>query len=108
MGFIPTIILTLLKKLTFITFQKRSTLTAGFSTKQLNEMIPVFDDVLDRFIKSLKNLNQEPVDMKLVGSKFAVDAFTSASFRFMLVKIGSIKHFKHCGYGPKRRYPRVR
>ena len=33
-----------------------------------------------RFALSLKKLNNEPVDGKTVASKFAVDAFTAATF----------------------------
>ena len=74
--------------------RQRSTLTAGFSTKQLNEMIPVFDEVLTSFIEALRNLDQEPIDCKIVGSKFAVDAFTSASFSTIVTdQNGSIRDF---------------
>merc|ERR1711935_826954 len=74
--------------------RQRSTLTAGFSTKQLNEMIPVFDGVLTSFIEALRKLNQEPIDCKVVGSKFAVDAFTSASFSMIVTdQSGSIRDF---------------
>ena len=74
--------------------RQRSTLTAGFSTKQLNEMIPVFDSVLKSFVDSLRKLNQEPIDCKVVGSKFACDAFTSASFSTIVTdQEGSIRDF---------------
>ena len=33
-----------------------------------------------RFALSLKKLNNEPIDGKTVASKFAVDAFTAATF----------------------------
>merc|ERR1711892_330803 len=74
--------------------RQRSTLTAGFSTKQLNEMIPVFDGVLTSFVDALRKLDQEPIDCKVVGSKFAVDAFTSASFSTIVTdQSGSIRDF---------------
>jgi len=58
----------------------RATVAAGFSTRQLNEMIPSIDEAITRFALSLKKLNNEPIDGKTVASKFAVDAFTAATF----------------------------
>ena len=60
--------------------RQRSTLSAGFSTKQLNEMMPVFENVCKNLIESIKNLKGRAINVKALGSRFAVDAFTSASF----------------------------
>jgi len=62
----------------------RSTLAAGFSTKQLNEMIAPVDEQITKFALSLKKLKGEPIDGKVMASKFAIDAFTTASFSMVV------------------------
>ena len=85
----------------------RSTLAAGFSTRQLNEMIPSIDAAISKFYStqntiiicsaqfalSLKETKGKPIDGRTVASKFAVDTFTAATFSTNVTNNGSIEDF---------------
>ena len=84
----------------------RSTLASGFSTRQLNEMIPSIDEAICKFYTiehiiicsakfalSLKDTKGKPTDGRTVASKFAVDTFTAATFSTNVTNNGSIEEF---------------
>ena len=68
--------------------RQRATLSAAFSTKQLNNMIPMIDNVLDTLISSLRAMDKTPISLRLLGSKYAVDAFTSSAFSTLVTEDG--------------------
>ena len=86
----------------------RSTLAAGFSTRQLNEMIPSIDDAISKFLTidfviivicsakfamSLENTQGKAIDGRTVASKFAVDTFTAATFSTNVTNTVSFEDF---------------
>ena len=68
--------------------RQRATLSAAFSTKQLNAMIPTIDSVLDTLVASLRSLDKTPISLRMLGSKYAVDAFTASAFSTLVTNDG--------------------
>ena len=55
--------------------RQRATMTTAFSTKQLNEMIIGLDQVLVKLVDSIRKLEKQPIELKVLGSKAWVSYF---------------------------------
>ena len=53
--------------------RQRTTMTAAFSTKQLNEILTGLDQVLIKLVESIRKLQKQPIELKVLGSKVRVN-----------------------------------
>jgi len=71
----------------------RSTLSPGFSTKQLNQMLHAIEATIDNFVAKIEKLNGNEIDVKMVAGNFATDAFTTAAFSMSMTSDTPIADF---------------
>jgi len=71
----------------------RSTLSVGFSTKQLNQMMQAIETSIENFVNKIENLHGNEINAKMVSGNFAADAFTTAAFSMSLTADTSIAEF---------------
>lgn len=60
--------------------RQRNTMAPGFTQRQLSEMIITTNSCIDSLCSQLVNLKGEGIDTRIVGGKFAIDAFLQSAF----------------------------
>lgn len=73
----------------------RSTMSPGFSNRQLGEMLAITNSCLDKLVEQIDGLNGGEVDSKTIGGKFAIDAFLQSALSVDMNKdLGTITDFE--------------